>query len=63
MLKKLLIDAIYGLDPPYGGDKWSKFCGNSWNENWIYEKEKLKRESIKTLIRLYLSLKKEEIEI
>lgn len=29
-----LIRLCKSLSPPYGGDEYSEYCGNQWNESW-----------------------------
>ena len=35
--KSDLIRLCKSLTPPFGGDEYSVFCGNQWNENWKWK--------------------------
>jgi len=35
--KQDLVRLCKSLDPPFGGDEYSEFCGNQWNENWKWK--------------------------
>lgn len=53
-----VLSMIRGLPTPYGGNEYTKFTGNQWNENWDWDMSKFKDVSLIGLHELYLRLKK-----
>ena len=60
MNKQILIDAIIGrgLNPYVDAIKYEKlglarFCGNQWNEDWMWIREKLESLTETELITIY----------
>ena len=35
--KEDLVVLCKSIAPPYGGDIYSEFCGNQWNEDWKWK--------------------------
>jgi len=52
-----LINLCKSLSPPFGGDEYSEFCGNQWNEDWRWKNNVFEDMSNKQLEKFYLSRK------
>ena len=52
-----VLNLIKGLRPPYGGNEYTKFTGNQWNEDWEWDMDKFKDMSIIGLLNLYERMK------
>jgi hypothetical protein len=46
---------VKGCTPPYGGDQYSEFTGNQWNENWEYDMTKIKKFTNEQLWNFYIT--------
>ena len=52
--RQQLIDMVIGgVSPPYGGNDYTRFTGNQWNEDWEWNREKLEHLSTEQLKKLY----------
>ena len=52
-----LLTLVKGLVPPYGGDKYSEFCGDQWNEDWKWKEDAFNKMDEDELWAFYLSRK------
>lgn len=48
-----VLNLIRGLPTPYGGNEYTKFTGNQWNESWSWDMDTLKRKSTIGLMDFY----------
>jgi hypothetical protein len=54
-----LLVLAYGVIPPYGGNEYTEFDGNQWNESWEWDIEKLSQLSKAQLWDMYCKAKEE----
>ena len=55
-----LISLCKSLTPPFGGDKYSVFCGNQWNEDWKWKDGVFERMSEDQLYLFYKKRRKKQ---
>ena len=53
-----LIILCKSLIPPFGGDEYSEFCGNQWNEDWKWKDDMFENWSEGTLWKFYRERRK-----
>ena len=60
--KELITLAASVTHPPYGGDEYSEFCGNQWNENWRWLPNAFDRFTDEQLWNMYIDGSKQPVE-